>query len=819
VRLVGGGDLDRYDELTEKARLENSRRNYREAEGAYRAALAIQERAFGSDAAGIGKTLMDLALEVSNQGRFEEAAGLFRRADPIIQRSPNPADQARYFTYMAFDAANAGRFGDAVGYAREATSIWRELIGSDAPNLDDIGGGDSARAAMRGELAHSLNLQAAMAWRVGELADAEAAAKEALGIVGEERALPPWWRAEILTTIGEVYAEEQHFKEAEESFRGALIYQQRLFGDTAPTATTLLSLGRIYAAEGVPADALRAYQFAVHIFETDEFVRAGIVFDQVAPLLPAASAVAAQHPEQRGQIEAFVFRTLQLVSAGVADQTIVQASSRLAADNPEIEQLVSRMQDAERQRDADRIALAYQTSLPDEQRGAAKEDALLHEIDEQNALRDSLLAHILREFPAYARLAHPGTLALADVQARLGANEALVMFESGRERSAAVVVRSDRFVAHLLDADQAKLEAAVHALRQAFAVRSGGYDEFDLNESFALYRLLFGPIESELSGVDHLIVIPSGPLASLPPALLVTQRPEASHDYGKAAWLVRRFASSQVPSVAAFVALRDRAHGGHATKPFLGFGNPLFSGGSQDRQTSALQALSAQCGEKGPVPPELLRALAPLPETASELRTVAQVLGAGSESIHLGADASETVLRQQSLADYRVLYFATHGLLPGELSCQTEPALALSPPSVPAASRADDGLLEASEIASFRLNADLVVLSACNTAEGGTQLGGEALSGLAQSFFYAGARTLIASHWQVPSASTVALMTGLFQRLGPDLSAGTADSLRQSQLALIDHPGTSHPFFWAAFTVIGDGGNGSTTRTAGKSER
>ena len=154
-----------------------------------------------------------------------------------------------------------------------------------------------------------------------------------------------------------------------------------------------------------------------------------------------------------------------------------------------------------------------------------------------------------------------------------------------------------------------------------------------------------------------------------------------------------------------------------------------------------------------------------------------------------------------------MLYFATHGLLPGELHCQAEPGLVLSPPAHIASSTSADGLLEASEIASLKLNADLVVLSACNTAaSGGSGFGGGALEGLADAFFNAGARAVVASHWEVPSASTVKLMTGVFDRFGHDRMVGLAEALRQSQLALIAQSGTAHPFYWAAFTLIGDGG-------------
>ena len=802
LRPVGAADVDRFATLTETARLNSSRKSFRAAEDAYREALTIQERAFGADSPAIGATLTSLALEVSNQGRFEEADALFRRAEPIVERSPDPADRARFFTYKAYDAANAGRFTDALPYAREASSIWRGLVGDDAPDLGDLAASpDESRSARRGELAHALNLEAAMALRTGDLANAEATAKEALGIIGEERGLPPWWRPEVLRTIGEIYAAEGRLNEAEESFRGALIFQQRLFGATAPTAVTLMALGKIYSREELNAEALRSFDFALKILGDDPVARSQLVFDQIAPLLTSANAVMRQHPEQRAALQATMFRAVQLTAASVADQTIARASARLAADDPAIEKLVRDLQDAERERDAARIQLARETSLPDEERGAVTEANLLAEIGQQNARRDTLLATIQKEFPAYARLIDPGPVDLPALQARLRPREALVMFEIGREGSFALVVRADGFAARPLAVDQAKLDRMVRDVRSAFVLRAGGVNDFDLNDAYDLYRTLFEPIAGELDEVDHLTLVASGSLASLPVSLLVTQRP-SGRDYRNAAWLVRRFATSNVPSVRAFVALRTSAGAAPAPKPFLGIGNPLFEGTTTRARTAAD---AGRCQDAGPMPASALRALAPLPETAGELRTVAGLLGAGPDSILTGAAATEQGLRGKAPGDYRVLYFATHGVLPGELSCESEPGLALSPPPAPARTKREDGLLEASEIAELRLNADLVVLSACNTAQGGSGFGGEALSGLAEAFFYAGARGLIASHWEVPSAPTVRLMSGMFQRLGPNLAGGTAAALQQAQLQLIAQPATAHPFFWAAFTVIGDG--------------
>jgi CHAT domain-containing protein len=246
----------------------------------------------------------------------------------------------------------------------------------------------------------------------------------------------------------------------------------------------------------------------------------------------------------------------------------------------------------------------------------------------------------------------------------------------------------------------------------------------------------------------------------------------------------------------------------------LAFGNPVLgAAGGGNAQRSALSSVAGGCRTDGPMPAGLLRSLASLPDTATEVQAVARTLGAGA-NVNLAGNATEARLRGDGLDRYRVLYFATHGLLPGELKCQGEPGLVLTPPATAATSKADDGLLEASEVAGLSLNADLVVLSACNTAAGGASLGGEAMSGLSEAFFHAGARNMIVSHWQVPSAATTALMTGLFGTLGT--SSDASGALRAAQMRLADNAQTAHPFFWAAFVLMGAGETPTAPTEAGR---
>src|SRR4029450_3799224 len=205
-----------------------------------------------------------------------------------------------------------------------------------------------------------------------------------------------------------------------------------------------------------------------------------------------------------------------------------------------------------------------------------------------------------------------------------------------------------------------------------------------------------------------------------------------------------------------------------------------------------------------------------LPETAEEIRSIATATNADpARDVFLGARANEEAVKTLDLTSYRIVAFATHGLVPGDLDGLTKPALALSAPDV--ADVDGDGLLTMDEILALRLNADWIVLSACNTASG-QGAGSEAISGLGRAFFYAGARALLVSHWPVETTSARALTTDLFQRQQQSPGVSRAHALQQTMNWLIDRGefvdaarnrvlfSYAHPIFWAPFALIGDGG-------------
>jgi CHAT domain-containing protein len=308
--------------------------------------------------------------------------------------------------------------------------------------------------------------------------------------------------------------------------------------------------------------------------------------------------------------------------------------------------------------------------------------------------------------------------------------------------------------------------------------------------------------------VRHLLVVPDGPLQSLPYSVLVTgpvpapvRGAEALRALG---WLAKRYALTVLPSVSSLRALRTLAPPSRARQPFAGFGAPRLAGPAGAGGPGQLVRVYTRGGE---VDVEAVRALPALPESAGELQRIAKALGAPAEALHLGAAASETTVRSLDLRRFRTVAFATHALMAGEFRGLGEPALVLTPPERPAGD--DDGLLTAGEIARLGLDADWVVLSACNTAAPDGTPGAEGLSGLARAFFYAGTRSLLVSHWAVSSEAAVSVTTGLFEALAADPGIGRAEALRRAELALLadpERPELAHPAFWAPFVVVGEGG-------------
>jgi CHAT domain-containing protein/predicted negative regulator of RcsB-dependent stress response len=795
---LGAGDFADYRAFVALGRNDGAAGDFAGAEAAWRGALDIALRLFGEDSAAVGGGLIELALQVSNQSRFDEAAALFQRAAPILDQSSASAMRARFAAYRALDAANRRNYGDGLKYARDAVAIRQaDIAAIQQGAVDTNGNAPAVPLLLQAELAHDLRVEAEMAMRLGNLPDAQVAAERALSLVSQHPELPISWRADMVSLMGEVNLRQGRTVPAEKNFTDALAMNRKIFADGPATLAAYLRLGRFYAQEQVYAPAIANFREAFAAIAAKPALRAQVVAEQIIPFLTAASAM----KDGREKLDTEMFAASQLAANGVTDQTIARMAARRASGNAALTEEIRAAEDAARAETALRVNLAVERARPDNERDTARETVAAAAIPAAAAKAAAALAKVHTDFPAYSKLIDPGIVPLDAMMRAIKPRDAFVSFLDGVGGGYILLVTQSGLTVRPLTVGSADLAADIADLRSAFQPRLGQLPVFSLKSAFALYTALLGPIAPQLAGKTRLVVASGAVLANLPFSLLLTAAPADARDYGRAAWLVRQMAVSQIPSASAFIALHAMPPT-TAPRPLLALGNPAFAGTAAPGK--ALDALASSCQEGGPVHANLLSALLPLPDTAREVQAVARDLNARPEDVLLGPAATEAVLRAKPLDQYAVLYFATHGLLPGELHCQAEPGLALSPPVQGARVSSEDGLLTASEISGLRLNADLVVLSACNTAAaGGTRFGGGALQGLADAFFDAGAHAVLASHWQVPSTATTNLMTTLFAGLSHDPGRDTAEALRQAQLALIAQPATAHPYNWAAFTLLG----------------
>ena len=492
-------------------------------------------------------------------------------------------------------------------------------------------------------------------------------------------------------------------------------------------------------------------------------------------------------------------------------------------------------------------------------------------VAEQERLLGRIAEGVARKNPRYRAFGIPTTVSVGDIQKRLRGDEALVVFASetgdfkgdgeGHRPSYIWVIRSSDATFRRLAIEEKEIADQVKALRCGLdydvvwgdgrcadllgvSYGKGDYNDgkplpFDVARAYDLYRKLFGGVEELIRG-KQLLIVASGPLTQLPFQLLVTEParvafPNSSLGYRDVAWLSRKHAITTLPAVSSLEALRAFAKDSHADEIYVGFGNPLLQGEpekyKEDADRAALARARQRCdslsgskvssadnarqgirsfalNDAGLADLAAIRRQVPLPETAEELCDVAKIVGVSAAQVHLGAEATESAVKQLSadgsLSKYRIIHFATHGFVAGQLSATSEPGLVLTPPET--ASEGDDGYLAASEIAALKLDADWVILSACNTAAGGTG-NADALSGLARAFFYAGARSLLVSHWAVNSRAAVALVTKTASALKDDPKIGRAEALRRAMLSMINagDEREAHPAFWAPFVLVGEG--------------
>ncbi len=630
--------------------------------------------------------------------------------------------------------------------------------------------------------------------------------------------------ARTLSALGAAERDEGNQADAEASLKRALEVEQAALGADHPMlAQTLDDLALCYEAAGDFDGALQASNRAVEILVQHFTSEASGKIDSDndaerqhrQPFLlniTLAEESAAKSPDRHDAMVKATFRTAQYAQSSGAAEALAGMAARFASGTGALAGLIREQQDAVQQwKTLDSAMIDTLGKASDQQNQEAEKD-LRADLSAAAQKVEALDKQIGHDFPGYAELSDPQPAALEGVQSYLGADEALLVYVVAAKQSWLWAVRQHG--ADLFDvAINAKdLASEVKSLRANLdpAVNQD-LRPYPAKEAFALYEKIVAPAAPFLAGVHHVMIVPDGALESFPFGVLVTKAPASDPkelaDHRDLAWFARDYAITVLPGVSSLRALRQLAVTSKATLPFIGFGDPLLKGGA-----GATRGV-ANIGDLlkgGLADPDKLRELPRLPETADEIRSVAAALGAPASSLYLEARASEPLLRTADLAQFRVIEFATHGLMSGDISGLAEPALVLTPPAAPSSD--NDGLLTASKIARLKLDADWVVLSACNTAAGDGTPGAQGLSGLAKAFFYAGSRAILVSNWSIASKAAVKLTTGAFEALAKDPSIGRAEALRRSELALLDDKtlpaAFAHPSIWGPFTLAGEGGAG-----------
>jgi len=786
-KLIGVQDIGARASLYRLGQLQNWSAHYPESEATFRRLLELEERLLGKDDPGSANTFSWLALNVGDQRRFAEADQIFAQAEALVKRSSSQDDNIRYLDHRSLVERLRPDYPRAIALAE------------DAVRLSQGNNPDSTR------MAWSL-LTLSLAQRpAGRIDEAKQSAERALSILNKPGPNPEfrlWWAGEAYAQLGTIHREQKDFAAARASYEKGLERRRLLLGDSVRVADSYLLLGRLGQVEGNLPVALADYRRAAAIQVSDRPTRERTRPDGVTGYLDTLIDLAPASQAERPALLAEAFAAAQIPRGGETARAITNMAARLDVADPAVRAAAREYQEATRARDRIRQTLAVETFKEQESRNLAQEETTKGELRAAEEKIASLEGRLQAELPRYAQITAARPVPVSELAPLLRPGEAVVQLLPTSDGTYVLLVRDGQAHAHRAAITAGELTRLVRAIRSSLEVADGKLKPFDTAAAARLYDLLLAPLAEPLRGATHLVAVPSGALLSLPLGLLVTRRPAAAADYAQTGWLARDVAISVIPSVSSLKSLRQVAGRSAASRPFIGFGDPDFAGAPG--ATRGLDALGELCRQGEPVDTALVRELPRLRETARELEQIATALGADRASVITGAGATEPAVRTAKLSDYRVLAFATHGLLPGELKCKSEPALALTPPAT--ATAADDGLLDASEVAQLKLDADWVLLSACNTASPDGKLGGESLSGLARAFFYAGARSVLASHWAVASRATVALTTGAFDALARDPALGRAEALRRSALKLAGEKDTGHPFFWAPFVLVGDGG-------------
>ena len=775
--------------------------------------------------------LANEGLQQSNMGKFAEADARFREAgtaldpeDGYVARllrnframhALNQRQPERALEILAIRIDTESRAGIETGRLAEGfldRPITQRL------NNDDVStaffGGLDVRLSPTEKIAlleaQALQLRGVSLRQAGRAEEAATAQNEALKAFGAirngELGSATWLRGGVMLELSAIAEAAGNAGEAQRQIREALQLYEVNYPGSPAVAAVRARLADLLLRLGRKDEARTEYRAVVEASQTGADIG-------IRTLLSGYFRMLAEIGNAEAAAEFFAASQL-LIRPGVA-QTQAVFARELSGGSDEAARLFRQSVTLSRdivRADGEIARLAgVAEPRPEEQQALSAARARRAELGQQQTRVVASLA----DFPQY-RAASNSRLDLAALQQALREAEGYYKFVvAGQDAYGLFVTPQGSRVFRLPDT-VARIEENVAKVRDTIAkLESGQLNTypFDLETSHALFRAMFGTITEPLAEVRHLVFEPDGPLLQLPLNLLVTEaagieayrkRTQAADadqfDFTGIGWLGRDRIVSTAVSAKGFIDVRKIAPS-RGQRPYLGLGRNAVPKSLPARQDECDWPLSTWTN----------------PISQRELEVAAGLLGASPGSVITTDAFSDTGLKAiPALSDYRVLHFATHGLVTAPRpECPARPALLTS-----FGAEGSDGLLSFREIFDLRLDADTVILSACDTAgmatieatrDAGIATGGNfALDGLVRAFVGAGARAVIASHWPVPDdfKATETLISGMFG----EAEIGVGEAMRRVQNRMMDNPLTSHPYYWSGFAIIGDATRPVTSR-------
>ncbi len=800
-----------------------------EAEGRFREALSVQRKTFNNDSPCLALPMMSLALQLSASGQYPQADAQFAEAERVMRTSQDRGVAARFAHYRGVHLLNQKKPAEADALLAIAQKDYTAMIPRDALDRQPVvktplnrfdlnsGGRVSSSGSFRLQDTDTttrpalLGLIEVMRYRAIALRDlgrpdeADQLTSSATRIAAGNNLDRASVFARMYRTSGVTEASQDHGDRAlSDLARSDTAFETALPGTKPAAEAGLIRAGELMRS-GQGGAALSICRRSVKALVA---ISAGTSPELMAPCLDAYAGGGTFSFGSSTRAEMFL--AAQVAQGTITSHQIAQASASLAenARDPRIGVALHRRDTA--QRDLDRIYRAMDTIGSGASSGRAGEQvaALQQQADQAQAELTQAEAEVRTLSPNYGQLVQD-VVPASTVFAALHPNEAFVALFLSERSGWTFVLRDGDISISKIEGGAKVVGPLVTAVRASIEkTQVASLPVFDIDSTRRLYDLTLGGVTDKLRGAKSLVIAPTGPLLSVPFEVLLTG-PADLAKLADAPWLVRQAAITHVPAATNFVSLRKVANTSKATKPWFGFGEfrPVTVAQAQNSFPTRL------CGNSG----ILLAGLPLLPGAAKELDSARAVLNAAPSDELLGdAYTADQVLKMQ-LTDYKILHFAAHALLPTDIRCQTEAAIVTSAPR--GAADAKGALLSASRLLGLDLDANLVILSACNSGGPGGGAG-ESLSGLARSFFFARARSLLVTHWEVSDQVAALLVVLTINNMKEKAGLGVTGSLRDAQLSLLDQassgklpPEIAHPFFWAPFAVIGEGGEGGNAST------